>query len=109
MVDNGIVTLERVYLDNTKIDAKSNKYSFVWKKTVERNRAKLLAEPDELWEYYTKICTQEEKESLREEKIMEMDEQQRKDLVKKICKEIRKDPNASEELKKKASKAGKHP
>ena len=38
----GPVTLEVEYIDGTKIESKANKYTFVWRKTVEKNRAKLL-------------------------------------------------------------------
>ena len=38
----GLVTLEVEYIDGTKIESKANKYTFVWRKTVERNRAKLM-------------------------------------------------------------------
>ncbi len=38
----GLVTLEVEYIDGTKIESKANKYTFVWRKTVEKNRAKLL-------------------------------------------------------------------
>ena len=39
---NGPVTLEVEYIDGTKIESKANKYTFVCRKTVEKNRAKLL-------------------------------------------------------------------
>ena len=38
----GLVTLDVEYIDGTKIESKANKYSFVWRKTVEKNRAKLM-------------------------------------------------------------------
>ena len=38
----GLVTLDVEYIDGTKIESKANKYTFVWRKTVERNRARLL-------------------------------------------------------------------
>ena len=38
----GLVTLDVEYIDGTKIESKANKYTFVWRKTVEKNRAKLL-------------------------------------------------------------------
>ena len=38
----GLVTLDVEYIDGTKIEAKSNRYTFVWRKTVERNRARLM-------------------------------------------------------------------
>ena len=37
-----MISLEEQYVDGTKIESKANKYTFVWKKTVEKNRAKLL-------------------------------------------------------------------
>lgn len=42
LVEKGFVTLEVEYLDGTKIESKANKYTFVWRKIVERNREKLL-------------------------------------------------------------------
>lgn len=42
LAEKGFVTLEVEYLDGTKIESKANKYTFVWRKSVERNREKLL-------------------------------------------------------------------
>lgn len=42
LVEKGFVTLEVGYLDGTKIESKANKYTFVWRKSVERNCEKLL-------------------------------------------------------------------
>ena len=41
LAERGFVTLEVEYIDGTKIESKANKYTFVWRKTVEKNRAKL--------------------------------------------------------------------
>ena len=38
----GLVALDVEYIDGTKIESKANKYTFVWRKTVEKNRAKLM-------------------------------------------------------------------
>ena len=37
----GLISLDVEYIDGTKIESKANKYTFVWRKTVEKNRAKL--------------------------------------------------------------------
>ena len=37
----GFVSLDVEYVDGTKIESKANTYTFVWRRTVERNRAKL--------------------------------------------------------------------
>ena len=42
LADNGFVSLDVEYIDGTKIESKANKYTFVWRKTVEKNRAKLM-------------------------------------------------------------------
>jgi transposase len=38
----GLISLDVEYIDGTKIESKANKYTFVWRKTVERNRSSLL-------------------------------------------------------------------
>ena len=38
----GYVSLDVEYIDGTKIESKANKYTFVWRKTTETNRAKLV-------------------------------------------------------------------
>lgn len=43
LVEKGVITLEEQYVDGTKIESKANKYTFVWKKTVQKNREKLLS------------------------------------------------------------------
>lgn len=42
LVEKGFVSLDVEYTDGTKIESKANKYTFVWRKTVEKNREKLL-------------------------------------------------------------------
>lgn len=39
--DRGFITLDVEYIDGTKIESKANKYTFVWRKSIEKNRAKL--------------------------------------------------------------------
>ena len=41
LAGRGFITLDVEYIDGTKIESKANKYTFVWRKTVEKNRAKL--------------------------------------------------------------------
>ena len=42
LAERGFITLDVEYIDGTKIESKANRYTFVWRRTVERNRAKLL-------------------------------------------------------------------
>lgn len=41
LVDMGYVSLEVQYIDGTKIESKSNRYRFVWRKSVERYKSNL--------------------------------------------------------------------
>ena len=43
LVDMKYLTLKEQYVDGTKLEARSNKYTFVWRKSVEKNKAKLEA------------------------------------------------------------------
>lgn len=43
LAERGFLSLETAYVDGTKIESKANKYTFVWRGTVEKNREKLLA------------------------------------------------------------------
>ena len=38
----GFISLNVEYIDETKIESKANRYTFVWRKTVERNRERLM-------------------------------------------------------------------
>ena len=42
LASKGLISLDAEYIDGTKIESKANKYTFVWRKSVEKNRAKLL-------------------------------------------------------------------
>ena len=41
LAERGFISLEVEYIDGTKMESKANKYTFVWKKTVVKNHAKL--------------------------------------------------------------------
>jgi hypothetical protein len=41
LVEMGVLSLDVQYIDGTKVESVANKYTFVWRKTVERNKAKL--------------------------------------------------------------------
>jgi len=43
LVEMGYITLKEQYIDGTKMESRANKYTFVWRKSIEKNREKLLA------------------------------------------------------------------
>lgn len=42
LMDLGEISGKEIFIDGTKIEANANKYTFVWKKSVTKNQAKLL-------------------------------------------------------------------
>lgn len=46
MVDLELISLEKQFVDGTKIEANAHKYSFVWKKAVEKNKERLQGKID---------------------------------------------------------------
>lgn len=41
LADRGLITLDTYFLDGTKIEANASRYTFAWKKSIEKNREKL--------------------------------------------------------------------
>jgi hypothetical protein len=41
LLDRGYIDLEKYFVDGPKIEANVNKYSFVWRKSTEKNKGKL--------------------------------------------------------------------
>jgi transposase len=41
LVDMGHLSLDVVYVDGTKLESRANRYTFVWRKSVEKNKQKL--------------------------------------------------------------------
>lgn len=42
LAEKGFISLAVEYVDGTKMESKANKYTFVWRKSTERNREKLI-------------------------------------------------------------------
>ncbi len=79
------VDLNHVYIDGTKIEANANKYSWVWKKSCEKNRLKVFARITELLgEMNEKISSFCVKFGIREEYAIEYLEQIQQQYA-KLC------------------------
>lgn len=53
LAERGFITLDVEYIDGTKIESKANKYTFVWRKSTERYRARLLEKINALLQQMT--------------------------------------------------------
>lgn len=59
LAEKGFITLDVEYIDGTKIESKANKYTFVWRKTTEKNRARLMNKIKALLEQIDEAIVQE--------------------------------------------------
>ena len=63
LAERGFITLDVEYIDGTKIESKANKYTFVWRKTTEKNRARLLEKIKALLGQIDDVIAQENSEA----------------------------------------------
>lgn len=59
LADKRFISLDVKYIDGTKIESKANKYTFVWRKSVEKNRTRLMNKIRILLEQVDKVIVQE--------------------------------------------------
>lgn len=59
LAEKGFITLDVEYIDGTKIESKANKYTFVWRKSTEKHRAKLIEKIKVLLEQIDELIAQE--------------------------------------------------
>lgn len=94
----GYIDMERYFVDGTKIEANANRYSFVWKKSTIKYKAKLHDKVRILLDEIDKIEAEEEEkygetdlEEVGEGKQINVD--QLKEAVEKINEKLKKAPN----------------
>src|SRR5690606_30470033 len=59
MADQGLMDIKTVYVDGTKLEANANKYTFVWGKSIKRNKEKIKSQLEELWKYAESVAKEE--------------------------------------------------
>ena len=67
LCSKGFISLNVEYIDGTKIESKANKYTFVWRKTVERNRERLMKKIHILLGQIDNVIAQENSSESNEE------------------------------------------
>ena len=60
LVAEGLLSVEDVFTDGTKIEANANKYTFVWKKAIATNKEKMKKQLTEIWQYAQSVATVED-------------------------------------------------
>ncbi|GAA3960869.1 IS1182 family transposase [Mucilaginibacter dorajii] len=61
LAGEGLLSIEEVNTDGTKIEANANKYTFVWKKAITTNKGKMAKQLEEIWQYAQQVATEEDK------------------------------------------------
>ena len=66
MEDEGLINEGAVFIDGTKIEADANRYTFVWRKAVEKYHEKLKGQAVEL---YDELIAKEVVKAMEKEKV----------------------------------------
>lgn len=61
LAEEGLLSIEEINTDGTKIEANANKYTFVWKKSIQTNKEKMKKQLTEIWQYAQHIAADEDK------------------------------------------------
>lgn len=55
----GHLNIKELYTDGTKLEANANRYTFVWAKSLIRNRERMARQLEELWSYAESVSQEE--------------------------------------------------
>jgi cytochrome c556 len=61
LAEEGLLSIEEVNTDSTKIEANANKYTFVWKKSIHTNKEKMKKQLTDIWQYAQQVAADEDK------------------------------------------------
>ena len=88
LVDSGVISMNEVFLDGTKIEANANRYTFVWARSIKTNKEKIKNQIKELWAYAESVA-KEELENNEPEHFEKIDEEQVKKTIETIDKALK--------------------
>ena len=60
LAEEGLISMKQIYTDGTKIEAQAGRYTFVWGKSIKTNKAKMLTQLEELWNYAQSISNDDD-------------------------------------------------
>ena len=102
LASKGFISLDVEYVDGTKIESKANRYTFVWRKNVERNRARLLEKIRILLQQIDEVVAQEN--AGIENTATEFTPSMLTDMISELKASLENAPAASDKEEKKAKK-----
>src|SRR5574344_1937838 len=98
VAEKGFITLDVEYIDGTKIESKANKYTFLWRKSVERNRAKLQNKIRTLLQQVDEVIAQD---NSKEDAAVEFTPETLTEIVDELKSALDKDSETKDKEKKK--------
>ena len=60
LAQEGLLSIEDIYTDGTKIEANANRYTFVWKKAILTNKEKMKKQLQQIWEYAQSVSNSDD-------------------------------------------------
>ncbi|MFS0612652.1 IS1182 family transposase [Bacillus subtilis] len=96
LVEKELIEEEAIFIDGTKIEANANKFTFVWRKSVERYSDKLIEKSNQL---YDELLEKEIIPAIEREKEEELSVKEMEEVVEKLddkIEEYNKEMEASE-------------
>jgi transposase len=61
LAKEGLLSIDEINTDGTKVEANANKYTFVWKKSIQTNKEKMKKQLTEIWQYAQRVAADEDK------------------------------------------------
>lgn len=76
LVEEKLIDQEAIFIDGTKIEANANKFTFVWKKSIEKYHKNLIEKSNEIYNELleTKIIPEMEHENVEELSVKELEQ-----------------------------------
>ena len=102
LASKGFISLDVEYIDGTKIESKANRYTFVWRKNVERNRARLLEKIRILLQQIDDVVAQDN--ACIENTATEFTPSMLTDMISELKASLENAPTTSDKEEKKANK-----
>src|SRR5574344_37916 len=99
LAEKGFITLDVEYIDGTKMESKANKYTFVWRRSVEKNRAKLQNKIRTLLRQVDDVIA---RENTKEDASVEFTPETLTEIVDELKSALDKEPGTKDKEKKKA-------
>ncbi|WP_246516996.1 IS1182 family transposase, partial [Lederbergia ruris] len=85
LVEKELIEEEAIFIDGTKIEANANKFTFVWRKSVERYSDKLIEKSNQL---YDELLEKEIIPAIEREKEEELSVKEMEEVVEKLDEKI---------------------